>query len=272
MAEDNGLATNEDGSDIFMGQSLDDFNDVLGGDIEEESDISSNEETIETTENISTNEIDTQSDNIKDKPIAKDSAKKSKFSKLFKLPKLPKISISSINISKKIKIILIVLLIIVAMLGYYFFIYTKEQTTTHKQTIEKTIKKSVKKKEKVINLSIINIKRLNKKLQILLEDEQERLNKTLEEEKIASEVLKKSLTQKKEIIQIATLTKKMDLEFSNQIELLNVDIKMCNTKTFTKIFAVVNSNNVDSILHTIHTNIAKDAFIVRDLDISAICQ
>jgi hypothetical protein len=237
------LAANDDGSDIFMGQSLDDLDSTLSGDEEdsnsEESKVSTDEEdTIDSS-------VETTDDNI-----TTEKEKKSKFSKI-------------LNLSKKMKIIIVssvfTLILVLAAAWYYFYVYQVEEESKKQEKTQKLLKK----KEKVVDLSIINTKRLNRKLSVLLEDEKDRIKDTLKEEKKIEKQNDIIVETKKTIIQIAILYKKIDPEFALKLDALNLDIKECRGRNNTKIFAIVPNKNSDLILMKINKLIAKDAFISK---------
>jgi hypothetical protein len=246
MPDTNALAANDDGSDIFMGQSLDDLDNSLAEEIIEE----------ETKEEQETAEESNQKTNKEDKKVKsesinenKKSTKSDKFTKLNSVIKNKKIILISISLLS---------IFIISSIYYFYFFNTKDLTQDKEPKI---IKK--------IDLSIINHKRLNRKLQILLEDEQERLTKV--------KVIKQNNIEKEKkihlvSIQIAILHEKIDIEFSQQLDSLNLEIQSCYKKNMRSIFVLVDKRDAPSILSKIQNNIARDAYINYNVDIENLCK
>ncbi len=256
------LAANEDGSDIFMGQSLEDI----------ESDIESTEEDIpkDQDEVVDETASDNQQEDVNDQ-VKEDQSKsdddlqdeqpkiKSSFKEKLKF-------LSHIKLSKMLLIVISIILLSISGVVYYIYFITEDKVTKETKQLKEE-KVEFKKEIEPVNLSLINVKRLNIKLKVLLDAEKEAFQKQKRQES----KLENKVDIKKVAIQIAFLHKKMDDEFDYKINNLGIHTISCYRKDGQILFGIVNEANALKILDKIHINIAKDAFISKK-DVDNLCK
>ncbi len=231
------IAANEDGSDIFMGQSIDE----LHSDLEPiqdsaEDDIADNIEVKSTDENLQ------EEQSIVEDTNKKESSKRTKF----------------------IRYSFVFLIVVLISMGiYYYFILNSKDLDNKNNKLPEV------KKVKAIDLTIINKKMLNKKLKILLDDEKDAFIKREKAKEIAPIVSKP--TDNIIAIQVAVLQNSIDNKFMKKLQKLQYPIKKCSKQNADIFYILVPKSKADIVCKNINLNIVKDAFISTS-DVASLCK